>query len=301
MSRPVVPVVVPFLDTLPAFLREAVESVFAQTFGAWELHLVDDGSGGASAAAARSLAGRDPDRVQVLDHEGHANRGPSTSRNLGIAEARGAYVAFLDADDVWAAKKLAEQVAILEVRPEAAMVYGRSLYWHSWSPAAEREDWCPSLGVRPDEVIRPPALMPLYLRGLASVPCPCSVMVRRQPIVDLGGFVESARNVYEDQYFYAKVCLELPVYVASRCWDRYRQHSGSQMGTLTPATDRASRRLFLDWLETYLEARGFEDEGVWRALHIERWKLAHPRAGRAIRVADRLAHRGRRLLPVRPE
>src|SRR5579884_627502 len=80
------------------FLAEAVESVFAQTFDDWELLLVDDGSTDGSTAMAQEYANRNPDRAHYLEHEHHANRGRSASRNLGIRHAAGDYVAFLDAD-----------------------------------------------------------------------------------------------------------------------------------------------------------------------------------------------------------
>ena len=113
---PLVSVVIAFLDG-ERFLREAIDSVFAQTYERWELLLVDDGSGPAASSIARECAAREPGRVRYLEHDEHRNRGLSASRNLGIAGARGVYTAFLDADDVWLPDKLMDQVAILESRP----------------------------------------------------------------------------------------------------------------------------------------------------------------------------------------
>src|SRR5687768_6214760 len=83
------------------FIQESIKSVFAQTYPAWELLLVDDGSNDGSTAVARRYTEQHPERVRSLEHPGHANRGMSASRNLGIRYAHGAYIAFLDADDVW--------------------------------------------------------------------------------------------------------------------------------------------------------------------------------------------------------
>src|SRR5262249_39242789 len=111
-SRPVgvpeVSVVVIFLNEA-RFLPEAVDSVFAQTHECWELLLVDDGSMDASSSIARRIAELHPGRVRYLEHDGHVNRGRSSSRNLGIHHARGQFVAFLDADDVWFPRKLERQ------------------------------------------------------------------------------------------------------------------------------------------------------------------------------------------------
>ena len=94
-ATPLVSVVMPFLDGIH-FLPEAIDSVVTQTYPEWELLLVDDGSTDGSSALARDYARGRPDRIRYLEHAGHANRGKSTSRNLGIAQARGELLAFLD-------------------------------------------------------------------------------------------------------------------------------------------------------------------------------------------------------------
>jgi glycosyltransferase involved in cell wall biosynthesis len=100
MSLPLVSVIIIFLDE-ERFIQEAIESVFAQTYSHWELLLVDDGSKDASTQIARRCAETNPGRVRYLEHEDHRNRGMSASRNLGLQHAKGDFIAFLDADDVW--------------------------------------------------------------------------------------------------------------------------------------------------------------------------------------------------------
>src|SRR5258706_2880162 len=82
-TRSLVSVVVIFLNA-ERFISEAVESVVAQTYGNWELLLVDDGSNDGSTEIARSYAAKFPDKIRYLEHHGHENRGMSASRNLGI-------------------------------------------------------------------------------------------------------------------------------------------------------------------------------------------------------------------------
>ena len=106
---PVVSVIIIFLDE-QRFLDEAIRSVFEQTFSDWELILVDDGSTDSSPAIAACYATAHPQRVRVVRHPGGINRGMSASRNLGLAVARGEFIAFLDADDVYRPEKLAVQV-----------------------------------------------------------------------------------------------------------------------------------------------------------------------------------------------
>jgi glycosyltransferase involved in cell wall biosynthesis len=114
------------------FLAEAVESVLAQDFADHELLLVDDGSSDASTRIAQGYAAKRPGQVHYLEHPGHANRGMSATRNLGLAHAKGEYVAFIDADDRWRAGKLREQVALLDAHPEVGLLCGQVNYWRSW-------------------------------------------------------------------------------------------------------------------------------------------------------------------------
>ena len=146
--EPLVSCIIIFLNG-EAFLAEAVQSVFAQTYTNWELLLVDDGSGDGSTQLAQHFAEQQPDRVRYLEHPRHQNRGMSATRNLGIHQARGEYVAFLDADDLWLPEKLEQQVAIMSRQPRAAMVYGRTLIWHSWTghPQDQSLDHMIDLGV----------------------------------------------------------------------------------------------------------------------------------------------------------
>ena len=159
-NKPRVSGIIIFLNA-EKFIQEAIESVFAETFDDWELLLVDDGSTDASTAIARRFADQCPDKVRYLEHNGHQNRGMSASRNLGVRHARGEYVAFLDADDIWLPHKLEQQVPILDAQPKAAMLYGPTQHWFSWTGKFEdrENDYLTPLGIQPNTLIEPPALL----------------------------------------------------------------------------------------------------------------------------------------------
>ena len=278
-NYPLVSVIIIFLNA-ESFIEEAIDSVVTQTYSHWELLLVDDGSRDSSTEIAQRYVSKYLDRVRYLQHPEHSNRGMAASRNLGIQYARGEYVAFLDADDVWLPHKLEEQVSILETVPEAGMLYGETLYWYSWTkdPHDLGRDFVPPLGVQSNTLVRPPKLLPLFLRGIAAVPCTCSILVRRSVIDEIGVLDENGpKNIYEDQAFYAMVCLNTPVYVSSACWDLYRQHPDASMATVYKSgQETAARQFFLKWLEGYLEKQEVNEVEVWQALRRELWRIHHP-------------------------
>jgi len=261
------------------FIREAIESVFAQTYENWELLLVDDGSTDGSTEIALRHAERWPEKVRYLEHEEHGNRGASAARNLGISNAKGEYIAFLDADDVWLPHKLERQVAILNSQPEAAMLCGATQWWYSWTgnPEDAKRDHIRGVGVQPDTLVMPPKLLTLFLKNAINVPCTCSVLLRREIIEATGGFEEAIRRLYTDQAFYAKVCLKAPVFVSGDCLDRYRQHPDSCCSVAKRTGEHHFFRLFyLNWLEAYLTAQGIKNAEVWRALRKKQWPYRHP-------------------------
>src|SRR6185369_14122248 len=88
------------------FLTDAIDSVLAQTFKDFEVIVIDDGS----TDETESLMHKYGSAVRYIRHE---NRGVALTRNRGIDESRGRYVAFLDADDVWLPHKLDRQLTAL--------------------------------------------------------------------------------------------------------------------------------------------------------------------------------------------
>src|SRR5262249_35097739 len=95
---------------------EAVQSVLAQTYQEFEILIVDDGSTDDTETALRRFG----ERVRYFKQD---RSGPSAARNRAILNARGAYLAFLDADDLWLPEKLDRQVRFLDARPQMVLAY----------------------------------------------------------------------------------------------------------------------------------------------------------------------------------
>jgi glycosyltransferase involved in cell wall biosynthesis len=276
-----------------AFMQEAVESVIAQTYPDWELLLVDDGSTDKSSSIAKGFAHQDPARIRYLDHPGHVNRGMSATRNVGITAARGEFVSFIDADDVWEPTKLADQIGIMRTHAELGMVCGAVLYWGSWSGG---QDFLVKTGHLLDRIIPPPeALLALYPLGKADAPCPSDVMIRAEVLRRVGGFEEhftAEKQAYEDQGFFTKLYLDAPVFFSSKSWLKYRQHPDSCLTSVRDAGQYASVRLyFLRWLQRYLAAQGVVEPRIIGAVERSMWRFRHPALHSMLTLPFRLLER----------
>ncbi|HAG70288.1 MAG TPA: glycosyltransferase family 2 protein, partial [Lachnospiraceae bacterium] len=94
-----------------AYLRETIASVRAQSVRCWELILVDDGSSDNSRDIIEEETARGGD-IRLLENSGP--HGASYARNLGIAAAKGRYLCYLDADDLWHPEKLERQLSFMK-------------------------------------------------------------------------------------------------------------------------------------------------------------------------------------------
>ena len=268
-ERGLVSVVLIFLNG-ERFLPEAVESILSQTYQDFELLLIDDGSSEPATTIARSYVERFPEKVRYLEHEGHANRGMSAARNLGIGHSRGEYIAMMDADDIWLPHKLTRQVQIMRDHPEVGMVYGATPFWYSWTgdPADAARDFTPNPGVAQDAAYPPSSLSGhVYPFGGGTTPFQCDTIIRREAMFRVGGFEEDFIGMFEDTAFYHKIFLSEAVFVSGECWDRYRVHPDSinAQARRLQTFDAAELR-FLQWMENYLMRVEVDDDGLHEAL-----------------------------------
>src|SRR4030095_4563723 len=212
---------------------------------------------------ARAYAARYPDRIQMIQHPEFRNLGTAAARNLGIAHARGEFIANLDQDDVWTTTKLEEQVAILDNHPKVAMTFAPMLLWNSWrKDSGVSADAVQHFAFPPDAIFYPPDFIPLLLSGRNDSH---GYLIRLSVIQHVGGYVDNV-GICEDWGLYVKIALTKPIYVAGGGNYRYRRHAGQ--------TSDVHRRMgemysgftpFFEWLRVYLAEQGCTDKRGLRA------------------------------------
>ena len=259
------------------FIRESIESVFSQTYKNWELILIDDMSTDGSTQIALEYSKKYPDKVRYLQHGGGRNRGISASRNLGLKQAKGKYIAFLDADDLWVEKKLEQQVEILTAYPDAGIVYGTTKYWYSWTGKEDDKtrDFIIDYNLRPNTLFRPPILLIKIFNCETTPPSMSNALLRRDIFDTIGEFDEAFTGMFEDQVFVTKICMHCNIYVSDVCWDLYRQHSNSCTENNRDRME-ALERQFQKWLEGYFSNNNINDPDLLYLMRKRKWKSDHP-------------------------
>ncbi|MCX6297100.1 MAG: glycosyltransferase family 2 protein [Bacteroidetes bacterium] len=128
-ESPLISVIIPVYN-YAVFLPETVGSLLAQTYSNWECIIVDDGSTDNSKEIAQQLCAKDS-RVNYFFQQ---NSGPTVARNYGLKLAKGAFIQFLDADDLLEHQKLEKQMVVFKEYSDCDIVYGGVKYFSSSDP-----------------------------------------------------------------------------------------------------------------------------------------------------------------------
>jgi glycosyltransferase involved in cell wall biosynthesis len=173
----IVSVIVPVFNAAGSVAR-AIDSALAQTFTSeFEVIVINDG---ATDATAQILA-RYGNRIRVLKQN---NRGPGAARNTGAANSDAEFLAFLDADDVWAPPMMESTVTALRHNPDAVLAYCNAVCVDSTGRIV-----APTL-VTPDRD-HPPSMAELLTHWWPILPS--AVTIRRCDFEQCGGFSEDLR------------------------------------------------------------------------------------------------------------
>ena len=192
LQSPLISVVIPTYNR-GWILKEAVDSVLAQKYPAYEVIVVDDGSTDDTAAI---LAGYG-NRITILRQE---NRGVSAARNRGVRKAGGNLLAFLDSDDLWLPGKLETQANFFQAHPEALICQTEE----TWVRNGRR--------VNPKNRHKKPSgdiFEPSLELCLVS---PSAVMLRRELFEEMNGFDERL-PACEDYDLWLRIGCRYPVHL----------------------------------------------------------------------------------------
>lgn len=199
-------------------ISRALTSVFSQSQPAQEVIVVDDGSNDGTGERVR-------ERFPQVRYFRQPNRGVSSARNRGIAEARCEWLAFLDSDDVWLPYKLESQQRALAARPEYRICHSNETWIRRGQFVNPMEKHAKSGGH-------------IFLRCLPRcVISPSSAILHRSVIAAVGMFDESL-PACEDYDLWLRVCAVYPVlYLEQPLIKKYGGHA-DQLSQRYPAMDR---------------------------------------------------------------
>lgn len=266
-TTPAVSVIVPAYNAA-RFIGDTLASVFAQTFGDFELIVVNDGSPDTrelESALAPYLG-----RVVYLKQE---NRGAGGARNHALREARAPLVAFLDADDQWLPTHLEEQLAFLNENDHDLVYADAEIFGEPPFAGRTFTATAPSEGEVNFESL---------ISGRCNV-ITSGVVARKQLVFEAGLFDERLRNAEDFDLWIRMVRAGARAAYQRKVLLRYRHHAGSLSGD---AANRIARELIvLEKIEAY-DLTSEEREEVLKAKE----KI---RANIALLSGKRLLARGR--------
>lgn len=281
------------------YVRQAVESILGQTYTDYEFLIVEDGSNDGSDAILDDYAGRDP-RIRILRN--NENAGLIRSLNRGLEEARGAFVARMDADDVAFPKRLEKQVAHLQTHRDCVLLGSRVL--------SIDEDGDPIC--REHQKARHEDIERLLLCGIGgAVPHP-TAMYRREDTVTAGGYREQY-PACEDLDLWLRlaergrlanlqeILLRYRRHFGSVCWQKYDLQKQSAEAALRDAYRRRGQNPPLDLMSRFMLKRTTLDERLhWSRLatHDGFYRTALKHALTALRTRPMNARAWQALLRI---
>ena len=209
VSNVLVSVIIPVYNG-ERYLGEAIESVLAQTYRPLEVIVVDDGSTDGSRSIAERYCRQSPNEVRAILQE---NAGQGSAMNRGSRAARGAFHAYLDADDLWLEDKLQRQVEALLTHPDYDMATGQVEQFIS-------PDLDEAMKAR---IICPEHSMPGYI--------PSAIIMRRDAYARVGPFDENRRIEFMIWYLRAMEA-KLQMLVLPEAFVKRRLHDTNQSLTI---------------------------------------------------------------------
>lgn len=212
-ASPQVSVVIPAYNA-EAHIGEALQSLRSQTCQDMEVIVVDDGSSDRTPELV-------PSRFPEVRFIRQANAGASSARNRGVREARGEWVAFLDADDAWHPDKLRAQLALMQRHPDVRLcrTLGAESPLTDLGPIPNGPDGLPMHELFTS--LAPTLMNPYFTTS--------TVMVRRDAFLAVGGF-DTSLKIAEDIDLFLRILLEAPSVLLLKSFAVYKRPVPGSLG-----------------------------------------------------------------------
>ena len=231
MEVPKISIVIPAYNA-ESTITETIESVQKQTFSDFEVIIVDDGSTDKTVEVINNIH---DERIKVISYE---NGGNALARNRGIKNAKGEFIAFIDADDMWTPDKLELQLAALEKYPEAGIAYS----WTYFKYEKEEDSYADCSSFFEGNVYRD-LLVKNFLQN-GSNP-----LIRKQ-VIDSIGFFNPTLKCSVDWDFYLRLAAKCNFVLVQKPQVIYRQSSNS----ITSKTDVMKKYMLIVIDRAFTEA-----------------------------------------------
>ena len=279
-SEPIISVIVPAYDAARTIL-ETVESVLGQTFQDFELIVVDDGSSDGTAELLKEIS---DSPLKVYSYE---NGGVAVARNRGIALAKGEFISFIDADDLWTPDKLESQLAALERMPEAGIAY-------SWTTMADEngEPLYPQKPVYFEGDVYPQLLVNNFIFSGSNI------LARREAIESVGEFDLSLRAC-QDWDCYVRLAAKWPFVLVPRHQIFYRQYSMSMSSRINLVEEEILVAAEKTFQSAPAELQRLKNQRLANCYqHIARLCLTHTQNAEGIKRAGQSLKKAIRVSPM---
>lgn len=214
-GKPLVSVIMPVYN-VEEFLNESLESVLGQTVKNIELIAIDDGSTDRSLEILHEYAKKDS-RLKVLTQE---NKFAGVARNLGLANAKGEYVIFLDSDDFFSNKLVEEGYYAAKMNKTDVVIWGAQHY-HQTAKEFRKASWLLRAENSPSGHAFSYKDCPDKLYQITT-PCPWTKMFRREFLKGTGLQFQGLRNSNDLFFIYSALAMAKRIYTVNKTLVNYR-------------------------------------------------------------------------------